>query len=528
MRRLVVRSTRVLALLCLVAGCTAATEPEPAVGSVTQGIVFEHSLAVTEVAVLRPFTLERVMQQIIDTSRARYTGLTPRMLFNQWWDTQNRAPGLNMGPHCDDEQTPFGLDGHNQFPWECERDEGYQARVDPFRGRPDEHLYMPIGLFNRFDLAPSNGAHCGEYRIVFAMRPGHPDARGRNFLIFEAVLPNPRPEEGLRGCYDVAAFWADLTGRSADERRELLEKFYFYGLEPFEPVVKADHFGTHLGGDGYGCSTGQIRTNQFVGRPWNLREFRLVEDCRCREEGYCRLMVAPTTVKESPHGPLFDENSPEPLAHPFEWHTVGAVWNLAVGGVGDFGWGSLDNQYNSGESVAEFGYVSDYLMHFQNGAGGWFENQLAQQLSMMPWPYNLLTPEHIVKRAQALSCAGCHHLSNNEDLGLGVHWPPSLDFTHVEEFEQNGFYPISPALKEFFLPKRAEILLAFLESGQGTGQGGKCRLPLPRELAVRDCREFLETELIRIREGRGIPISSVGLEKLKPRFESLLNPNPVH
>jgi hypothetical protein len=40
-----------------------------------------------------------------------------------------------------------------------------------------------------------------------------------------------------------------------------------------------------------------------------------------------------------------------------------------------------------------------------------------------------LTPEDIVKRAQALTCAGCHDLSSNADLRDGLTWPPSLGFT---------------------------------------------------------------------------------------------------
>ena len=32
--------------------------------------------------------------------------------------------------------------------------------------------FFPVALFNRFDLAPEDGAHCGEYRIVYAMHDG--------------------------------------------------------------------------------------------------------------------------------------------------------------------------------------------------------------------------------------------------------------------------------------------------------------------------------------------------------------------
>jgi hypothetical protein len=32
--------------------------------------------------------------------------------------------------------------------------------------------FAPVALFNRFDLVPADGAHCGEYRIVCAMHDG--------------------------------------------------------------------------------------------------------------------------------------------------------------------------------------------------------------------------------------------------------------------------------------------------------------------------------------------------------------------
>ena len=115
--------------------------------------------------------------------------LTPLDLFHQWWDTQNPHPSLGVGPHCTDKVDGGGNPILNDFPYTCRPDpaEGGQSTSDPFED-PDTNpdAYIPIGLFNRFDLAPSGGGHCGEYRIVYAKRSGN--GRERNLLIFEAIL----------------------------------------------------------------------------------------------------------------------------------------------------------------------------------------------------------------------------------------------------------------------------------------------------------------------------------------------------
>jgi len=66
-----------------------------------------------------------------------------------------------------------------------------------------------------------------------------------------------------------------------------------------------------------------------------------------------------------------------------------------------------------------------------------------------------------------VSCAGCHRLSNNADLGAGITWPPSLGFTHVTERVTevvNGEtrYVLSDALVNNFLPHRKEVLDDYL------------------------------------------------------------------
>jgi hypothetical protein len=143
------------------------------------------SLAVTEQTILSRFSLQRVLTQL--AAQSSVPGLTATALFQQWWDTQNPGPGTYPGAHCDDTVTPPLGSTINGYPYLCRNGaEGTQASCDPFAvGSPC--AYTPIGLFNRYDQAPENGAHCGEYRIVYAKESGIASTADRNLLIFEAA-----------------------------------------------------------------------------------------------------------------------------------------------------------------------------------------------------------------------------------------------------------------------------------------------------------------------------------------------------
>ena len=520
MRRRVVGLFTLSLAVSFAAGCggpelEAPPDSPDAVESSYQGLViFDRALAVTDKKILDPFTLERVMKQIVATSGVG--GVNELQLFQQWWDTQNPGPGLGLGPHCDDEIVPPGVPGLNGYPWECPRGEGYQATVNPFVGTPDKHLYMPVGLFNRFDLAPSDGTHCGEYRIAFAMRPGHPDALGRNLLIFEAVLPNPNPSLGLMGCYPVAQFWYDLSFENDPAvRQKLLFEFYFNGLPGFPPVVHANHYGTFLSSAGYGCSTGQVRTNQFVGGDWNLREFRIVKDCRC---GNCFLVFAPTTTKDNPFGPLFQSGSSHPDAPDLQMVLLGSVGSLGEGGVNDLRW-SVPNELNTGESVSHLGGPYDYLHHFNTSLNPNFWNDISD--TILEHGFDMYQPEVIVTRAQTQSCAGCHHTTNAADIGTGL-WPPSIEFVHVDELSLGPAFDLSQAMQNHFLPHRAQVLEDFILSGGTiTPNNPACRISLPPRLVV-DCSTDAAWEVTRR------SFHAFSLELLKPRLPESLGGARVH
>ncbi|MBU8895283.1 hypothetical protein DRW03_06920 [Corallococcus sp. H22C18031201] len=419
------------------------------------------SLTVTDTTILTNFTFQRVMNQLV--AQSGVAGLTSLRLFQEWWDTANPAPGLGLGgPHCND-SIFAGQPALNTFPYLCPRQEGVQATTNPFISpgtNADE--YVPAALVNRFDLAPASGSDCGEYRIVFVKRSGMTNPGNRNLIIFEAVLPNPNPALGLNGCRPVTDLWAKLTSLpNPTDRANLLNDFYFNGLPGFMPVVHIDNYGNRTGS----VATGQVRSNQFMQGPWTLREFKLRLQI-CSSTTPCALRFIPVTVKTNPGGTLFSPASTHPQAPAFQGPAFPAeVPTLAVNDINLFNL-NVANVFNSGQSNAQ-GPENDYLAAFGPGPSP-FHTNIQTQLTAAG---STLTPQNIVARAEALSCAGCHQLSNGANLGGGIVWPPSAGFVHVtEQLEPGPFgtrFRISPALTTTFLPHRKAVLETFLNSSCG-------------------------------------------------------------
>jgi hypothetical protein len=95
-----------------------------------------------------------------------------------------------------------------------------------------------------------------------------------------------------------------------------------------------------------------------------------------------------------------------------------------------------------------------------------FRSAIQAELDHLSSP---LTPEKIVLRAGTQSCAGCHRLLNNENLGGNLTWPPSLGFTHVtkravEVVGGQERFDISTALREVSIPHRKQIMEDYLNN----------------------------------------------------------------
>jgi len=411
------------------------------------------SLFVTELDVLeQAFSLEDLLTHL--AADFANPVVDAKFLWKQLWDTQNQAPGVGIGINCDDQLDAAGNPAINDFPIQCPRNEGGEIHANPF----DPNLssfYELIGLVNRLDAAPADGANCGEYRAIFARSGG-----SRNLIIFEAVLPNPNPGCGLDGCKDVAEFWERLSRINSPARRAAaLRRFYLDGFpsRDIDAVMRAAHF--NLG-------AGQIRTNQFMTGPepqlWQLREFKLVQVCPI--VGDCFPLVAPVTVKQNPFGELFDETSTEARVRDFQRHYLTQVENLAQGGIHDF-FAVAPDRFNAGQSNSQ-GTENNYPSHFANSPH--FRSALDTRLNQLG---SSLSPIHLVRRSMANSCAGCHQLNNSgpaSDLGSGIVWPPSLGFVHVSENQTdmiNGseHFAISPALEDVFIPRRERVFERYLD-----------------------------------------------------------------
>lgn len=408
-------------------------------------IDYYSSLVVMDPEILQHFKLRRVLEHLIQKSGA-YND--PDSLWKQWWLSQGKRHGgfPSHWPFCDD-PNPFPNQARD-FGMQCPRAEEQLANYSL-----DEHY--PIALVNRFDLAPLDGANCGEYRIVYGQEHGAGPG-GENLIIFEGQLPNPSPDCGLAGCLPVVEFWQSLTTeKDVGKRAHHLNDFYFEGICGFEPVLLPEHLGLNCkgGGGGYGEGCGQIRTNQFVEEPWNLREYRL--DMECWEPG-CELLVVQQPVAQNPHPDLWQSGDPDHGAlHSSilaQLHT-----NLPMPDGINLIAADTDPRLNASESVIDWWSFYD--------ADSNFENDIDNEISNLPGSPQA-NANDIEERVLTQSCAGCHELSNGAALGetgggASLHWPYSLKFKHIDHGQ------ISPAMQQEFLPWRAEVMAKFLDTTCG-------------------------------------------------------------
>ena len=461
---------RVCLSVLLLAGCSGQSESDASeLGVVAQSVTpitvdARRSLAVTEKSILVRFSLQRVLTQL--AAQAGTPSITALQLFQQWWDTQNPKPGTYAGAHCDDTVDAQLGPMVNGYPYLCRAGaEGAQVGCDPFAAG-SACAYIPIGLFNRFDQAPENGAHCGEYRIVYAKESGIASTSDRNLVIFEAVLPNPHPQQGLKGCKQIVDTWGGLSAQSnAQARASVLEAFYFNGQGSVGPVISITNFGDNA------TSAGQIRTNQFSNTTtgWSLREFKLRRSCA---GGTCTApRFVPVSNKNNAYGPLFAPTSAG--AEAFVSFFPSQVSKLAATTLTGLDI-SIPDAFNTGQSQASGATATEmrYLEQL-SAAPSTLRTNLQAALTTAG---SSLTPDDIVMRAQALSCAGCHRLNNGVALGGGLTWPASLGFTHVTERETEIVggeerFRISDALTNVLLPARKLIIEEFINNTPHPSKG---------------------------------------------------------
>ena len=412
------------------------------------------SFVVTDLAILDGFSFERVMNAIVARSGTRTTAIH---LYQQLFDTQNAKPGL-VAPdasHCDDFLTD-GKPSFNGLPRRCPTPEGALATTNPFVS--SDHI--PLALINRFDLAPVNGSNCGQYRIVFAKRSDSPF--DRLHFIFEGVLPNPTPSAGIAGCRPVAEFWADLSNvNSISERRARLDRFFFTGLDGFEPVIDAGHYSAASGGG--------IRTMHNSGGPLRNRFYQFTLEKRGND-----LLAQPDLLDNSPFGHFFDATDQTPVARRFRDAFVRNVRDLSIRDENLF-FMNIPREFllvesNPGRSETDVIFEIPFVRSLLTPEGFAFSTRISAELLKAG---SNLSSIDVVRRAQRLSCAGCHFFRGNVGEGadatgtapLGVEFYQQISESFTEPGEAGPRFVISKTMRDVFIPHRMQILQSFLKTG---------------------------------------------------------------
>jgi hypothetical protein len=406
----------------------------------------------TNTAALQGVSLKQALEALATNGGHQADGLR---IYNQIYDSFASADLAQVpdAVHCGDETTD-GAPSLNGYPIECDRFERVHVN--------DPGSFFATAFVNRFDLAPANGAHCGQQRMIFAS-----NSFNRAFIIIEAQVPNPAPELGIDGCRPLAQFWLDQNGiADAQQRGERLARAFLTG----DPELEAAGFGPFYTAENLTVGSGQIRTNQFDSFPWTLREFKLALDGDS-------ISAIPFPVAESPNGQLWNDQNPLPQGEACRENFLTAAEGLLTDDLSRMSF-VVDGACKDAESRNDFS--ESYSDQMSDGFRALLESRFAG---------TGLSANDIANRAQfAGSCIGCHSEASGRFLGNGVFAPISADFPQVTEFatrcaggESGNCFPTSSSLRGTFLPGRMQVMSNLLgfpivenpcEQGGGGGVGG--------------------------------------------------------
>jgi len=452
------RSPRVgvVLLVTLIAGlvsgcCTICCKPgggtKPCTTTAAESALVLHTPSALEA----DFSLLDTLKQIIATSPAPST--TPVQLLQTILDslaaTSLVQPPLGVSLTVTQAATPGSLVAKDLI-------------LDPADPTSGSMAMKPLALFNRFDLAPQDGSNCGEYRIVYSIVGGP-----RFLLIFESRLPNPDPSAGIAGCKTVVDLWQSLASLTDDAARAAALKPFYYGTSSGGPVVDFANYGVPLG---------QVRANLLISSPWILREFRAAQDPLS-----LATIFKADTDKETPIPELFRSTGLPAVITPaqrtgYRNHFLNQpVCNLTapdrtiaapsaqdiVNGIGP----GFNPAGDDLESISQ-GNVDDPAQ----GVDPTYDTALQARLTQLALDTKMTTT-HLMNRAGAMTCGGCHEFSNGAQLDNDpTHvWPSSAGFVHVND---NGM--LSDALNLFFLVQRKKQLEAFLCDPKAQTQPVSC------------------------------------------------------
>ena len=370
------------------------------------------------------------------------------------------------GPFCDSAGLPGRI---NDFIVGC------PGNAAPLVGKVAS--WEGLSVANRFDLAPEGGENCGEARASFYLPPGTVTTPLRSFMIFESVLPNPKPQLGLDGCRAVQAFWAGLSIISDPATRgaKLAQAFY-----TGEPSLTAAGFKPFFTFENFGPGKGRVRIATQGGSPfplWDFREFRLLAGGGATAMPLAQSFALSAFVStnhaksEQCRNELLSSLGTLIPANP-NFLGIDVPPACFDGASGNFGTRMEDTITVGGEP--------EWAAALQSRA---------QQLA----PSANLTAVQIAARAQfSGTCIGCHHRPDEpqyRDLGQGItlpqvailpgETPDDVDFTQVNNLRHEpcsadttdsaqSCFKLSPILGTIFVPHRKTVLESYLRSPIGS------------------------------------------------------------
>ncbi len=364
-------------------------------------------------------------------------GVSGVRLFQQLWDSQRSTSVFGTQFFCTGEM--------NGFPIICDRLETEVALMGDFEASQELDRYSLTAVVNRMDTRSPNWGDCGEHRLVFALQRG----LGRNFLIFESRIANPTPGD-IEGCRPFINFWNTLATTPDTVKGQLIKDFFFDGNLTGVVGMDASHFFT---------GAGQIRSNQFVGGAWMLREHKLEEVC---DGPVCEIQAKTVTVKQNPFAELVAQNSPLEQAPDFKDNFIESMDSLVGEGFGSLSINTED-RFNHGQSHSQQprSDENDYRLFFSPASD--FSDRMDNALiGVNNADGSPLRSDQVLARATGLTCGGCHQPSSfgiTESDSIGSlslpdgriinSWPRTLGFVHIDESGR-----LSPALTDVFLPIR--------------------------------------------------------------------------
>lgn len=431
---------------------TIGVEEDPSVCVPPDGVTMpERVLLETNTAALKGVSLSNVLDALANNGGHEGNGLR---VYEQIFDSFASADLAQVpdAVHCGDETTD-GIPSLNGYPIECNRLERFHVN--------DPESFVATAFVNRMDLAPANGAHCGQQRMIFAS-----NSLGRAFMIVEAQIPNPSPELGIEGCRPLAQFWLDQNAIDDPEQRGArLTRAFLSGA----PELADAGFGPFYTAENLTVGSGQIRTNVFDSSPWTLREFKLALDGGA-------ITAVPFPVAEAPNSRLWNSDDPLPQGELCRESFLSGADGLLTSDLSRMSF-VVEGACKDAESREG---AQNYVEQLSEG----FREVLEAKLSGTG-----LSADDIANRAQfAGSCMGCHREASGKSLGNGVFAPFTDDFPQVTEFaractggEAGQCFPTSRALRSVFLPGRMQVMSNLLgfqvvvnpcDGGGGGGTGG--------------------------------------------------------